>query len=65
VNVCFCCVRFSFSIRSQEVGLENVSEMTYFVLSKTSSSSLLAPAFDTAWLQLLLMCLDLQSIRSQ
>jgi len=31
VNVCFCCVRFSFSIPSQEIGLGNVSEMTYFV----------------------------------
>jgi len=28
-------VLFSFSISSQEVGLENVSEITYFVLSGT------------------------------
>jgi len=33
VNVFFCCVRFCFSIPSQEIGLGNVSEMTYFVLS--------------------------------
>jgi len=33
VNACFCCVRFCFSIPSQEIGLGNVSEMTYFVLS--------------------------------
>jgi len=35
VSVCFCCVRFSFCIRSQEIGLRNVSEITYFVLSGT------------------------------
>ena len=35
VNVCFCCARFSFSIPSQEIGLANVSEMNYFVLSGT------------------------------
>ena len=35
LNVCFCCVRFCFSISSQEVGLGNVSEMTYFVLTAT------------------------------
>ena len=35
VNVCFCCVRFSFSIPSQEIGSGNVSEMTYFVWSGT------------------------------
>jgi len=28
VNVWFCCVRFSFSIASQETGLGNVSKMT-------------------------------------
>jgi len=28
VNACFCCVRFSFSIPSQEIGLGNVFEMT-------------------------------------
>jgi len=33
VNACFCCVRFCFSIPSQEIGLGNVSEMTYFVSS--------------------------------
>jgi len=27
-NVCFCCVRFCFSIPSQEIGSGNVSEMT-------------------------------------
>jgi len=36
-NAWFCCVRFGFSIPSQEIGLENVSEMTYFVLSGTCS----------------------------
>jgi len=36
--VCFCGVRFSFSIPSHEIGLENVSEMTHFVLSGTSQS---------------------------
>ena len=35
VNASFCCVRFSFSIPSQEIGLGNVSEMIYFVLSWT------------------------------
>jgi len=30
-----CCVRFSFSIPSHEIGLGNVSEMTYFMLSGT------------------------------
>jgi len=35
VNVCFCCARFCFSITSQEIGLGNVSEMTYFVSSET------------------------------
>jgi len=35
VNVRFCCVRFSLSIPSQEIGFGNVSEMTYFVLSGT------------------------------
>jgi len=29
VNVCLCCVRFSFSIPSQEIALGNVSEMIY------------------------------------
>jgi len=33
--MCFCCVRFSVSIPSQEIGLGNVSEMTYFVSSGT------------------------------
>jgi len=33
VNVCFCCVRFSFSIPSQEISLGNASEMICFVLS--------------------------------
>jgi len=33
VNLCFCCVRFSFSIPSQEIGFGNVSEMTYFLSS--------------------------------
>jgi len=37
LNVCFCCVRFSFSIPSQEIGLGNVSEITYFVWSETWS----------------------------
>jgi len=31
VDVCFCYVRFSFSITSQELGFGNVSEMTCFV----------------------------------
>ena len=35
MNACFCCVRFSFTIPSQEIGLENVSEMTYFVPRET------------------------------
>jgi len=35
VNACFCCVRFSFSIPSQEIVLGNVSEMTCFVSSGT------------------------------
>ena len=36
VNVCFCCVRLCFfSIASQEIGLGNVSKMTYFVSSGT------------------------------
>ena len=35
VNACFCCVTFSFSIPSQEIGLGNVSEMTNFVSSGT------------------------------
>jgi len=30
VNVCCCCARFSFSISSRDIGLENVSEMTHF-----------------------------------
>jgi len=34
VNVCLCCIRFSFSIVSQEIGLENISEITYFVSSR-------------------------------
>jgi len=42
--MCFCCVRFSFSISSQEVGLGNVSEMTYLVSyqvgRKTATQSL-------------------------
>jgi len=29
VNVCFCCVRFSFSILSQDMGVGNVSEITF------------------------------------
>ena len=39
---CFCCVRFSFSIPSQEIGLGNVSEMTYLVSSghKTLTQSI-------------------------
>ena len=42
MNACFCCVRFSFSIPSQEIGLGNVSEMTYFVWSgcKTLTQSI-------------------------
>jgi len=28
---CFCCVGFSFSIPSQQIGLRNISEMTYFI----------------------------------
>jgi len=37
VNACFCCVRlcFIFSIPCQEIGLGNVSKMTYFVSSGT------------------------------
>jgi len=35
MNVCLYCVRFSFSIQSQEIGLGNVSKMTCFVLSGT------------------------------
>ena len=31
MNVCFCCYRFCFSILSEEIGLADVSEMTYFV----------------------------------
>jgi len=31
VNVCFCCVRFSFSIPSQEIGLEKVSKELFCV----------------------------------
>jgi len=31
VNVHVCCVRFSFSIPSQEIGLGDISEMNYFV----------------------------------
>jgi len=34
-NVCFCCVRFSFSLPRHKIGLGNVSEMTCFVLSGT------------------------------
>ena len=37
VNACFCCVRFHFSVPSQEIGFRNVSEMTYFVSSGTQS----------------------------
>ena len=39
VNACFCCVRFSFFIRSQETGSGNVSEVTYFVSSGTWNHS--------------------------
>jgi len=35
VNLCFSCVRFSFSIPSQEIGLGNISQMTCFVSSGT------------------------------
>ena len=31
MNACFCCVRFCFSIPSQEIGLGNVSETTYCI----------------------------------
>ena len=33
MNVFFCCVRFCFSILSEEIGLRNVSEITCFVSS--------------------------------
>jgi len=36
MHVCFCCVRFSFSVLSQEIGWEErFSEMTYFVSGGT------------------------------
>jgi len=35
MHVCFCYVRFSFSVLSQEIGLEEVAKMTYFVLDGT------------------------------
>jgi len=35
VNACFCCVRFCYSIPSQEIGLGNICEMTCFVWSGT------------------------------
>ena len=36
LDVCFCCVRFSFFSISQEIGLEEcMSEMTYFGSSRT------------------------------
>jgi len=34
-NVCFCCVRFSFSIPSQEISLGTSPDVTYFVSSGT------------------------------
>ena len=34
-EVCFCCIRFCFSIAGKEIGLGNVSEMAYFVLRGT------------------------------
>ena len=41
VNACFCCVGFSFSTPSQDNGLGNVSEMTYFVSSGTWNLNLI------------------------
>ena len=36
VNVCFCCVRFSFfPYQAKRLACGNVSEMTYFVLRRT------------------------------
>ena len=42
VNACFCCVRFSFSIPSHEIGLGNISKVTCFVLSGTWSLNLIS-----------------------
>jgi len=39
MNVCFCCVRFCFSILSQQVGWEELSKMTwaYFMSGVTQN----------------------------
>ena len=39
VVVCFCCVRLSLSMPSQETGLGNVSEIIYFVPSRMYKNS--------------------------
>jgi len=39
VNACFCCVKFCFFHTSRQIGLGNVSEMTYFVSSGTTQST--------------------------
>jgi len=41
VNVCFCCARFSFCIPSREIGLWNVSKMTYFLSSRSQNLNLI------------------------
>ena len=46
MNVCFCCVRFCFSILSKEIGLRNVSDMTGFVLSGMQGVHNVRPACD-------------------
>jgi len=40
VNVCFCCVRFSFSIPSQEIGLRNVSKLVSWSLTSLFSTNM-------------------------
>ena len=38
-SACFCCVRFSFSISSREIGLGNVSRMTCFVSRRSNNAT--------------------------